>query len=109
MLAWELWDFVPPDRLNEFGQEIRRLLADKGWLLMLSQGAARREDESYGQLCRYRLLADDRIGITCMAFAFDERGVRQDDIDTGIAVVTEPTGLSQVGRSRMIFPLREST
>jgi hypothetical protein len=60
VLAWERLDFVPPDRLSEFGAELARVLADPGWLLLFSVGggAGAERDEVP---CRYRLLADDRL------------------------------------------------
>ena len=81
ILAWELWDFVPPDRLTEFGGEIRRLLTDHGWLLMLSLNAPNKDGNSYGKLCRYRLLAGDRIlreetdGPRCRRWVYSTRQI----------------------------------
>jgi len=61
VLAWELWDFVPPERLAEFGAEIHRLLADNGLLLLLSLNVPQKDGKSFGRLSRYRLLAEDRL------------------------------------------------
>lgn len=56
VLAWELTDYVPPDRLAEYGMELRRVTRDGGWLFLLSHA----HPESASQpLSRYRLLADD--------------------------------------------------
>jgi len=59
ILAWELLDFVPPERLLEFGRELRRVTRDGGWLLLLSQAAMPSPREE--PLSRYRLLADDLL------------------------------------------------
>jgi hypothetical protein len=58
VLAWELPDFVPPDRLPEFGAELRRVLKDQGTLLLFSQSKPTSASECPA---RYRLLADDMI------------------------------------------------
>ncbi len=58
ILAWEQVDFVPPDRLEEFFAELRRVLARDGWLLMFSQ--ARAEPRSR-HLVRYRIVDDGHI------------------------------------------------
>lgn len=58
VLAWELTDFVPPDRLPDYGAELRRLTRDGGWLFLLSHAHPQSQNEP---LARYRLLADDLI------------------------------------------------
>jgi len=58
VLAWEMLDFVPPDRLADVGAELNRVTKDGGLLFFLSQQKSAPEPEP---LCRYRLLADDLI------------------------------------------------
>ncbi len=56
VLIWELMDFVPPDRLAEFGAEVSRITQDGGWAFLLSMAQATDRSEP---ITRYRLLADD--------------------------------------------------
>jgi hypothetical protein len=58
VLAWELLDFVPPDRLHEFGTEIVRLLRVGGQLIAF---AHQKPPSERAILPRYRLLADDLV------------------------------------------------
>lgn len=58
VLAWEMLDFVPPDRLSEIGGEIRRVLRDGGFVVIFSRQSAVSQREAPP---RYRLLADDLI------------------------------------------------
>jgi len=58
VLLWERLDFVPPDRLREFGQEVRRVLKVGGWILALSSSRKEPRRASAG---RVRILDDDRI------------------------------------------------
>lgn len=58
VLAWELTDFVPPDRLADYGAELRRVTKDGGWLFLLSHAHPEAPSEPP---TRYRLLADDLI------------------------------------------------
>ena len=58
VLAWELFDFVPPDRLHEFGAEIVRLIRAGGQLILF---AHQKPPSDRGILPRYRVLADDMI------------------------------------------------
>lgn len=58
VLAWELTDFVPPDRLPDYGAELRRVTRDGGWLFLFSHLQPPAQSES---LVRYRLLADDMV------------------------------------------------
>jgi SAM-dependent methyltransferase len=67
VLAWEHGDFVPPERLKDFGAELARVLAPGGLLLMYAQdnpGAG--SDHTDPPAC-YRLLADDRFVRTATA------------------------------------------
>jgi hypothetical protein len=66
VLAWEQCDFVPPQRLGEFMAEIRRVMADGGWLLLFSRNAgmnprAKTTEETAIQ-SRYRLV-DDKMAV----------------------------------------------
>jgi len=58
LLAWELFDFVPPDRLHEFGAEIVRLLRVGGQLVVF---AHQKPPADRAVVPRYRVLADDMI------------------------------------------------
>ena len=58
VLAWEMLDFVPPERLHEFGAEIVRVLRVGGQLVAF---AHQKPPSERAILPRYRLLADDLI------------------------------------------------
>jgi len=58
VLAWETLDFVPPDRLQEFGSELRRVLRDQGTLFLFSHA---KPLQTHEPPARYRVLADDVI------------------------------------------------
>ncbi|HZN54710.1 MAG TPA: class I SAM-dependent methyltransferase [Candidatus Polarisedimenticolaceae bacterium] len=58
VLAWEMLDFVPPDRLVEVGAEIVRVLRVGGQLFVF---AHQKPPEDQAVPPRYRLLADDLI------------------------------------------------
>lgn len=61
VLAWDHGDFVPPERLGEFGAEVARILAPGGWFLMFAQDRAGDDSASHDRPGRYRLTADDRM------------------------------------------------
>jgi len=60
VFLWELIDFIPRTRLDEFGVELHRVLANGGWALVFSQSgqpdkiAARRPP-------RYRIVDGDKL------------------------------------------------
>ncbi len=58
VLAWETFDFVPPDRLHEFGAEIVRVIKVGGQLIVF---AHQKPPSDRAVLPRYRVLADDMI------------------------------------------------
>jgi hypothetical protein len=58
VLAWELLDFVPPDRLHEFGAEIVRLMRVGGQLVVF---AHQKPSSDRAVIPRYRVLADDMV------------------------------------------------
>jgi hypothetical protein len=58
VLAWEMLDFVPPDRLQEFGAEIVRVMRPGAQLIVF---AHLKPPSDRAILPRYRLLADDLI------------------------------------------------
>lgn len=58
VLAWEIVDFVPPDRIAEYGGELRRVMRDGGSLFFFSHS---RPDPADDRVSRYLLLADDLI------------------------------------------------
>ena len=61
ILAWEHCDYVPPERLDEFGAELHRLLRPGGWLLLFSLNRAPGEGGSGERPSRYRIVGDDRV------------------------------------------------
>jgi len=61
VLAWEHGDFVPPERLDEFTAELRRVLAPGGWLVLFAQDRRREDGVCSDRASSYRLAADDRI------------------------------------------------
>ncbi len=58
VLAWEIFDFVPPERLQEFGAELVRVLRVGGQLIAF---AHQKPPSDHMVIPRYRLLADDMI------------------------------------------------
>ena len=58
VLVWEVLDFVPPDRLQEFGAEIVRVLRVGGQLFLFSH---QKPAADRAVIPRYRLLADDLV------------------------------------------------
>jgi len=60
VLLWERVDFVPPDRLSEFGQEIRRVMRVGGWILALSSS---RKEPARARPRRVRIVGDDRVAL----------------------------------------------
>jgi len=61
VLAWDHGDFIPPERLGEFGAEIARILAPGGWLLLFAHDRVGEAAASQDRPGRYRLTADDRM------------------------------------------------
>ena len=61
VLAWEHWDFVPPDRLGDFAAELHRVMAPGAWLLLFAQDDPSNRGGHKGRPGSYRLTADDRI------------------------------------------------
>jgi SAM-dependent methyltransferase len=60
VLAWEHFDFVPPQRLDEFVSEIWRVMAPDGWLLLFALDGSN-EGPAEGRAHSYRVTADDRL------------------------------------------------
>lgn len=58
VLAWEIADFIPPDRLVEYGSELRRITRDGGGLFFLSHSRPEPDDN---RVSRYLLHSDDLI------------------------------------------------
>ena len=58
VLAWEVFDFVPPDRLPEFGAEIVRVMRVGGQIFLF---AHQKPPSENAVVPRYRVLADDLI------------------------------------------------
>jgi hypothetical protein len=63
VLAWERVDFVPPERLADFGAEINRVLADGGFVLLFARNVSSEKDEDreWRRPGRFRLVDEDRL------------------------------------------------
>lgn len=61
VLAWEHTDFVPPERLRDFGSELRRVLAEGGYALLFARNSPADDDSAWTRPGRYRVIADDRL------------------------------------------------
>jgi len=61
VLAWEHADFVPPERLCDFGAELRRVLAAGGYALLFARNSPAEDDPAWTRPGRYRVIADDRV------------------------------------------------
>lgn len=61
VLVWEHLDFVPPERLDEFGQELARVTASGGFVLLFSRDHGTRGQVAGDRLGSYRLIADDKM------------------------------------------------
>ena len=61
ILIWEIADFVPTERLPEFGAEIHRVLVDGGWALLLSISETPTEGHAARRPPRYRVMQDDLV------------------------------------------------
>lgn len=61
VLVWELCDFVPTDRLAEFGAELHRVLVEGGWTLLLSSSDPPTEGHASRHPPRYRVVGDDSV------------------------------------------------
>ena len=60
VLAWEHFDFVPPDRLDEFVSEIWRVMTPDAWLLLFALDGSP-SPPGQGRPSSYRVTADDRL------------------------------------------------
>jgi len=58
ILAWEHIDFMPPERLEEFARELRRLLTADGWMFLFSRAAAGRP---FGRRARFRVMERNMV------------------------------------------------
>ncbi len=58
VLLWERLDFVPPDRLREFCQEVRRVLKVGGWVLALTSS---RKEPRRASAARIRIVDEEHI------------------------------------------------
>jgi hypothetical protein len=61
VVAWEQVDFVPPDRLADFGKELHRLLTVGGYVLLFARSGAVGAKPSGGSPGRFRIVADDKL------------------------------------------------
>ena len=61
VLAWEHGDFLPPDRLEEFLCEVRRVMAPGGYLVLFSRDRNAREGSEPDRPSSYQLQADDKL------------------------------------------------
>ena len=60
VLAWEHFDFVPPDRLDEFVSELWRVMAIDAWLVLFALDGSP-SPHGQGRPASYRVTADDRL------------------------------------------------
>lgn len=58
VLVWEQLDFVPPDRLPDFGAELSRVLRQGGLLLAFSMA---KKTEGPSSPARYRMVGEDQV------------------------------------------------
>jgi len=83
VLVWEHVDFVPPDRLREFGAELRRVLAPGGYALIFARNTPAEEDPLQARPGRFRLLDDERLvreaapGPACARFVHPTREIER--------------------------------
>jgi hypothetical protein len=62
VLVGEQLDFVPPDRISDFGAELRRVLAGGGYVLLFARNSeAKGDDPAAHRPGRFRIIADDRL------------------------------------------------
>lgn len=61
VLAWEQLDFVPPERLTDFGAELHRVLDGGGYALLFARNTPPGDEKTWRRPGRYRVLADDRL------------------------------------------------
>jgi len=61
VLVGEQIDFVPPDRISDFGAELRRVLADGGYVLLFARNSEAKDDPAARRPGRFRIIADDRL------------------------------------------------
>jgi hypothetical protein len=61
VLVGEQFDFVPPDRISDFGAELRRLLAGGGYVLLFARNSDAKGDPAARRPGRFRIIADDRL------------------------------------------------
>jgi len=61
VLVGEQIDFVPPDRLADFGAELRRVLAAGGFVLLFGRSSEEKQDPTARRPGRFRIIADDRL------------------------------------------------
>jgi SAM-dependent methyltransferase len=61
VLVWEMCDYVHPQRLAEFGAELNRVVADGGWVLLMSTTTPPREGPAARRPPRYRVLGDELV------------------------------------------------
>jgi len=61
VLAWEQFDFTPPQRVGELAAEITRVLAPGGWLLVFASNVRGAENPRYDRPARFRVVAQNRI------------------------------------------------
>ena len=61
VLAWEAFDFTPPDRLEEVAAELTRLVRPKGLVFLLSRNATGARKTTQDAPARFRTVAEDRL------------------------------------------------
>jgi hypothetical protein len=61
VLAWEAFDFTPPERLEEVAAELKRLVREKGLVFMLSRNATGARKTLMDVPGRFRAVSEDRL------------------------------------------------
>ena len=61
VLAWEQLDFVPPERLSDFGAELHRVLDGGGYALLFARNTPPGDEKTWHRPGRYRVIADVQL------------------------------------------------
>lgn len=65
ILAWEHFDYLPRNELDRWGAELRRVLADGGWLLFFARNPKLGNSEAEVEAPqRFRITGDDSLTVT---------------------------------------------
>ncbi|HXV76262.1 MAG TPA: class I SAM-dependent methyltransferase [Candidatus Polarisedimenticolaceae bacterium] len=61
VLVWEMCDFLPPDRVGEFGAELHRVMADGGTALLMSASDPPKDGPHADRAPRYRVVDEGHV------------------------------------------------